>query len=153
MKDKKRKTFIFRGLGFPIKLINAPMRKILGEWVLDVNFEKLELVVLESLLKKPSPLTGDEMKFIRKFLDMTTKEFGEILGVSHVAVVKWESGHMSANLSADVCIRLYILDHLEAKDKEFRSFYQEINPAVLSKTRHEKPKPLVIDEFEELKSA
>ena len=32
MKKRKKKTFIYEGLGFPIKLINVPMKKVFGEW-------------------------------------------------------------------------------------------------------------------------
>ena len=112
MKNKKRKTFTFEGLGFPIKLVNVPMKKMVGEWVLDINFNKLQLAVLESLIRKPAPLNGDELKFMRKFLNMSTTEFGKIFGVTHAAVVKWEGGQTHANLSTDVCIRLYMFDHL-----------------------------------------
>ncbi len=153
MKDRKRETFIFRGLGFPVKLIKVPMRKMIGEWVLDINFNKLQRAVLECLLREPAPLNGDELRFIRKFLDLSTAEFGKIFGVSHVAVVKWENRKARTNLSTDVCIRLYMFDHLKAKDKEFRNFYHEINPEVLSKTKTDKSRPIVIDEFERLKSA
>jgi hypothetical protein len=78
MKDRKRETFIFRGLGFPIKLINVPMRKMVGEWVIDVDFEKLQLTALLALLEKQAPLSGAELKFIRKYLNMATTEFGKI---------------------------------------------------------------------------
>ena len=42
MKNRKRETFIFRGLGFPIKLVNVPMRKMVGEWALDIDFDHLK---------------------------------------------------------------------------------------------------------------
>ncbi len=153
MKDKKRKTFIFRGLGFPIKLVNVPMRKMVGEWVLDIDFEELQSTVLYCLLEKPAPLNGDELKFIRKYLEMTTTEFGKIFGVSHVAVLKWEKG-THANLSTDLCIRLYILDHLgKTKDKDFRNFFHKIKLETLAKNMRDRTYPIVIDSFDERKSA
>ena len=91
MKDRKQETFIFYGLGFPIKLINVPMKKACGEWVIDINMNKLMLVVLEALIHKPIALTGDELGFIRSYLEMTTTAFGKTFGVSHVAILKWES--------------------------------------------------------------
>ena len=153
MKNKKLKTFIFRGLGFPIKLINVPLKKMVGEWVLDINFNKLQLTVLNYLLRKPAPLTGDELKFMRKFLNLSTTDFGKIFGVTHAAVIKWESGQTRINLSTDVCIRLYMCNHLKAKDKEFRNLYYQINPEVLSKNKNEAVLPLVINAFEDLKTA
>ena len=152
MKNTKKKTFIFRGLGFPIKLINVPMRKMIGEWVLDINFNKLQLAVLHSLLRKQAPLNGDELKFIRKFLNMSTTEFGRIFGVSHVAVIKWEKG-TRANLSTDIYIRLYVLEHLKIKDRDFRNFFHETSLETLARNKNEKIEPIAIDVFEELKSA
>ncbi len=153
MKDRKTETFIYKGLGFPIRLINVPMKKIIGEWVIDVNFSKLQLAALYGLLYKPAPLNGDELKFVRKFLHMSTTEFGKICGVSHVAVLKWESGKTKANLSTDSCIRLYIIDHLKVKDKEFRNLYNTIRPEKLSKSKSAKTHPISIDIDEDLKSA
>ena len=88
MKNKKKSTFVFQGFGFPIKLIDVPMRKVLGHWVIDIEMGKLEAVVLQALIHKPTLLNGDELRFIRKYLSMTTSEFGKLFGVSHVAVVK-----------------------------------------------------------------
>ncbi|MGC1878682.1 MAG: hypothetical protein WA347_09385 [Rhabdochlamydiaceae bacterium] len=154
MKNTKTETFIFKGLGFPIKLINVPMKKMVGEWVLDINLNKLQLVVLECLVRKSAPLNGDELKFMRKFLNMSTTDFGKIFGVTHVAVIKWESGKTRINLSTEVCIRLYMFDRLiKAKDKDFRKLYHEINTEMLSKNKNEKIDPIAIDNFEDLKSA
>ena len=42
-----------------------------------------------------------------------------------MAVVKWEKG-MRANPSTDVCIRLYMFDHLKkTKDKDFQAAAME----------------------------
>lgn len=153
MKNRKRETFIFKGLGFPIKLVNVPMRKMVGEWVLDIDFDELELAVLRCLLEKPAPLNGDELKFVRKYLEMTTTEFGKIFGVSHVAVLKWEKG-TQINLSTDVCIRLYMYDHLEKiKDKDFRNFFHKVQLEKLAKNISEKTNPIVVNTFENRKSA
>jgi DNA-binding transcriptional regulator YiaG len=145
MKTKKKKTFIFQGLGFPIKLINAPMKKEFGDWYIDINMNKLMLVVLEALAHKPSALTGDELQFIRKYLSMTTTEFGKLFGVTHVTVLKWESGDNRFSPALELCVRLYILDHLKAKDKEFRALYKELNLEKLSKKEEKKIHPFVID--------
>lgn len=120
MKKRKTETFVYRGLGFPITLVNAPMKKVFGEWIVDIDMIKLQMPVLRALVYKPSPLTKDELKFIRQFLFMTTTDFGRIFGVSHAAVVRWEKGQRRLTPSMEFCIRLYALNHLHAKDKEFR---------------------------------
>lgn len=146
MKTKKKETFIFHGLGFPVKLINVPMKMIFDEWVIDINMNKLMLVVLGALIRKPIPLTGDELGFIRSYLEMTTTMFGKTFGVSHVAVLKWESGKNRISPALDLCIRLYVLDFLHAKDKEFRALYKEVSLEKLSKSDQKKKiHPLVVD--------
>lgn len=145
MKDRKKKTFIFEGLGFPIKLINAPMKKEFGDWYIDINMNKLMLVVLEALAHKPVALTGDELSFIRSYLEMTTTEFGKTFGVTHVAVLKWESGENKVSPALELCIRLYILDHLHAKDAEFRALYRDLSLEQLSKSKKGKIYPLSVD--------
>ena len=153
MKDHKTETRIFNGLGFPVKLIDVPMKKMLGEWTMDIDFTALQLVALRALAYKPVPLTKEELKFIRKFLVMTTTQFGKIFGVTHVAVLQWESGKRRLSPSLELCIRLYILDHLHAKDKEFRNLYSKISLEELSKKRSEKIVPLEINALEDLKIA
>jgi DNA-binding transcriptional regulator YiaG len=111
LKNIKKKTFVYEGLGFPIKLINAPMKKLFGERYLDIDMNKLMLVVFGMLAHKSTALTGDEIRFIRTYLKMTAVEFGKIFDVSHVAVVKWESNENKISPALDFYIRLYILVH------------------------------------------
>lgn len=154
MNKKITKTFIFEGLGFPIVLINAPWKKILGEWVLDINFKKLQHFVLKSLIHKLIPLSGSELRFIRKFLEMTTTDFGKLFGVSHAAVIKWENDKSQVNLGTEVCIRLYVLDHLCTRDNEFRKFYHQMSIENLIKhKKKDKVIPLEINVQEQLLAA
>src|ERR1700733_11782329 len=105
----KRKTFIYRGLGFPILLVNTPLKKSLGEWVIDIDFNKLRHQVLNYLIHKKTNLTGAELRFIRKHLEMTTTEFGIVCGVTHVAVLKWESEKNRISPITDFYIRMFVL--------------------------------------------
>lgn len=153
MKDRKTKTFVFHGLGFPITLVNARMKKILGEWVVDIDMTELQQVVLRALVYKPTRLTKDELRFIRKYLALTTTEFGKIFGVTHVSVLKWEKGQRMISPATELFIRLHVLNHLHVKDKEFRSLYNTITLEKLSKAKAEKVSSLEIDVSEELKIA
>lgn len=148
---KKTENLIFQGLGFPIVLINAPWKMVFGEWVLDIDLKKLQMFVLHTLIKKPLPLTGEELRFIRKFLEMSTSVFGKLFGVSHVAVVKWENDKTQINPATELCIRLYVMDHLLPKDKEFRKFYHNMSIENLSKHKKTlKRHPIEIDVTESL---
>lgn len=146
MNEKKIETFTYTDLGFPIELIDAPMRKILGEWVLDINLNVLQEEVLKMLIHKPTPLEAGELRFIRKYFEMTTTAFGKIFGVSHAAVIKWESGQLPAP-PMDVYVRMYALNRLNAKDKEFGKLFHEVGIAELAQAKKERKnhKPLSLN--------
>lgn len=144
MKERKTETFIYEGFGFPIKLIKCPMKKIFGEWVLDINLSKLQIDMLKELIYKPVPLTGSELRFIRKFLELSTTDFGKLVGVSHPAVLKWEKEQVNMNPATEIYIRLYVLQKLQVKDKEFRNLYEQISIESLLKHRNDKKIPISI---------
>lgn len=146
MIEKKLETFTYTDLGFPIELIDAPMRKVLGVWVLDINLNILQKEVLKMLIHKPTPLQAGELRFIRKYLEMTTTTFGEIFGVSHAAVIKWEDGQLPAP-PMDVYIRMYVMNCLNAKNEDFGKLFHEVTMAELVQAKKErrKEKPLSLN--------
>jgi DNA-binding transcriptional regulator YiaG len=152
MKRKRTKKYVFEGLGFPVVLLNAPWRCVFGEWVLDVNFNELQKIVLLALIQKKRPLSGAELLFIRKYLEMTTTTFGNLLGVSHVAVVKWENNKSQINPATELCIRLHVMDLLPSNDKEFRKFFHEMSSENLAKHKKavSEDKPIKINAEERL---
>ena len=125
-KQTKNKSFIYNDLGFPIKLINVPTKIVFGETVLDINLGKFQRNVLHALAYKSQPLTALEIRFIRKYLELTTTAFGQAFGVTHAAVLKWESGQGHIPPTTELCVRLFVLDRLSAKNEEFGKFYHKI---------------------------
>jgi DNA-binding transcriptional regulator YiaG len=117
--NKIQKSYIDYGFGFAVQVLNAPLKKIEGDWVLDFNFEKYEKTVLFSLALKPTRLTGNEVKFIRHYLEMDLKVFGKRFGnVAHSAVIKWEKledESTNMNWATEKDIRLAIVDRLRPK--------------------------------------
>ena len=143
-KNKKIETFIYEGLGFPIRLVNVPLRKVFGEWVFDFSMGIFQKVVLNMLAIKSSPITGAQLRFIINYLEMSYREFAKIFGVSHVTVVKWEKEESRMNPSTEIYLRLYILSYLKVSDKEFRRLYNKINLQNLANAESEK-NPMEID--------
>jgi DNA-binding transcriptional regulator YiaG len=137
-KTKKIDTFIYEDLGFPILLVNAPLRKSFGEWIIDIDFNKLRSDVLNHLVHKQTNLTGAELRFIRKHLEMTTAEFGKVFGVTHVTVLKWESEENRISPVTDIYVRLYVLQRIQAKNEEIGKLFCEISPEQLSHKPDEK---------------
>jgi DNA-binding transcriptional regulator YiaG len=115
MKNKKISTFVYEGLGIPVKLINVPMKRMLGEWFIDVNMETLQREVLEALIQKPFSLTGAELRYIRNYMEMSCAEFGKTFGVNHVTVVKWEEKDR-VSPALELSIRLYLLSSLSRRE-------------------------------------
>lgn len=146
MVEKKNESFTYTDLGFDVELVDVPMKKIFGEWILDIDLNILQLKVLEMLIHKPTPLQAKELRFIRKYFEMTTTAFGKLLGVSHAAVIKWENGQLPAP-PMDVYIRMFVMDRLDAKNADFVKLFHEINMSVLvqAKKTGKKEKPLSIN--------
>jgi DNA-binding transcriptional regulator YiaG len=151
--ERKIKTFVYKGLGFPITLVKTPMRKVFGEWVIDIDMTRLQLVVLRALAFKQGRLTKHELQFIRKFLALTTAKFGRIFGVTHAAVIQWENGKRQLTPSTEFCIRLHVLGHLRAKAAEFRDLYNAVPLEVLAKEKIGAATRLEIDVSQNFKVA
>lgn len=134
---KNAKSYVDYGLGFPVQIYNAPLSKIRGKWVLDIDFEKYERTVLFALTSKPSRLSGNEIKFIRHYLEMDLKAFGKRFGdVSHPAVIKWERcGDEATNMSwaIEKDIRLAIVDKI--KPRMLRKIYEELQHTFPNKSQ------------------
>jgi DNA-binding transcriptional regulator YiaG len=91
-----RKTVRFNGFGFPIILLNAPIRVEHGEEIPDVNFNRLQDTLFHALLLKPSRLSGAEVKFLRHYLELTQEAFGKTVKVERSLVSKWETKYLKA---------------------------------------------------------
>ncbi len=62
--------------------------------------------ICESILLKPMPLSGAEIRFLRKNLAVKINEFAQLLGMDRVTVSRWENGHEKPSRSADRLVRL-----------------------------------------------
>lgn len=145
MKTKKIiKKYTYEGLGVPILILNAPFKRIFGEWVLDIDLNKLQKELIKELIHKPTPLAGNELRFIRKYFEMTTTEFGTCLGVTHPAVLKWEKGTSKIPEATEKYVRLYAYNRLKVKGDEFQRFFSEISAENLMKLTKE-AKPITVD--------
>lgn len=152
MEKKIAKHFFYEGLGFPIHLVNVPMIKSRGEWTPDIDYNYLQRSILISLSAKPTSLTGNEIRFVRKYFKKTLEAFGKEFGVSHVAVLEWEkedNNHVKMNPATEKCIRLFILDELHVEDNKFRESYHELKIRKLADQQKTKRKstlePIIFD--------
>jgi len=141
--ERKKETFIYEGLGFPIELIDTPMKKLVGEWVIDIDLNALQIFVFKGLVHKPYPLSGKEVKFMRKFLEMSTTELGKKLGISHATVVKWEKEQAKISPIQESYIRMFFFECLQSG--ELLNLYKEITPEKLAEAKNKKRPPFSVD--------
>lgn len=134
-KEKKSKAFLYDGLGFPVLLENVVFHLIRGEWLPKIDIEKLAGEAFKRLPSKPAKLTGNEIKFIRTYLNKSRSAFAETFKLSHTAVAKWEkAGDAIAPISPsqEMVLRLYLEDTLKVSDRDFYKAYKIFETSVHS---------------------
>jgi hypothetical protein len=140
---KTVKRYVDEGFGFPVILRNVPMVKVRGAWTPMINYNTLAREVLLALAHKPARLTGNEIRFIRQYFEMTLEAFGSRFDVSHPAVLKWERASdkppaLKWPLEKD--IRLFTLDRLQARPTVFKELYESLREQASGA-----PRPLELD--------
>lgn len=87
---KTKKYLVYEGFGFPIYLFNVRLFKTRGKWIPDINHNELQREVLQTLLKKRSHFTGAELRFFRKYLKLSPKDFAKQFQLSTSCVIECE---------------------------------------------------------------
>jgi|GEM_PF-457195 len=108
---KIQKSFTDYGFGFPIEIKDVPMIKIRGQWTPNVNYNGIANALLLALIHKPVRLTGNEIRFIRQYFEVTLETFGKKFDVSHVGVKKWEDfkdNPTNMKWPTELVIRLFV---------------------------------------------
>jgi putative zinc finger/helix-turn-helix YgiT family protein len=72
------------------------------------RIERLHRAIAEALARKPSPLVGEEIRYLRKYLGLSSQGFAECMGVSREHVSRWETGAKVMSPPADRLLRLLI---------------------------------------------
>lgn len=110
------KDFIYNGFGFPVKLLNVPFVEVRGEMVPNIDYKSVSSQLLIDLALKTDRLTGNEIRFIRQYHEMTLERFAEKFRVSHPSVLNWEKkGDEPTNMSwsTEKDIRLFSLSNFK----------------------------------------
>jgi DNA-binding transcriptional regulator YiaG len=82
-----------------------------------------------AVIAKPYRLTGDEIRFLRKYLRMTGDEFGRILHINRTNLSKWENDEDKVGAQSDRLIRTIALslgEGLKGKLEEVIRKFPEI---------------------------
>jgi DNA-binding transcriptional regulator YiaG len=123
------KDLRYNGFGFPIIVHNAPAKMVRGKLEATLNYKELGADVILALCLKPTPLTGAQVKFVRLYFDLSLRDFSDIFGLTHPAILKWESyeDHFANILPAiEKTLRLEALYRLGLKPVDFHKRFGEL---------------------------
>jgi putative zinc finger/helix-turn-helix YgiT family protein len=72
--------------------------------------DRLHNAIAYYLLKKPSLLTGEEFRFLRKWVGLTANQLLPLLGVkTRISISRWENGNAPITTSTDHAMRLLVM--------------------------------------------
>ena len=90
-----------------------------GEQIVGLpNVERLHTLIFEKLLMKPSPLRGEEVRFLRKWMGAKGVDFAKMVKVHPTTLSKWESGDQAISEEHNKLIRFAVIVTISAQAKQ-----------------------------------
>jgi putative transcriptional regulator len=105
-----------------------------GRGVSIEDVEGLHLAIAHVLVEEEPSLTGPEVRFIRKFLELTQTQLAEMLGVEDQSVRRWEK-LARVPKQADHGIRLVFRDLTHTATKPLSELVRQIDAAEVREPR------------------
>jgi putative transcriptional regulator len=81
----------------------------------DIN--NLHKIIGLSIVKKRMKLNGREIRFIRHMMDLSQRALGQLIGVGHQNILRWESGKFKITQSAERVLRIIFFEFLDEKSR------------------------------------
>ncbi|MBI2801863.1 MAG: helix-turn-helix domain-containing protein [Gammaproteobacteria bacterium] len=82
-----------------------------GKGVAVKNVDALLRAIGTKLATEKNSLTGKELRFLRKQMDLTQPELGKLVGLSGQQVARWEKGEYKIPGPADRLVRLLFIQN------------------------------------------
>jgi putative zinc finger/helix-turn-helix YgiT family protein len=115
-----QENFRYDRCGLPhVTLVNDEVRRCrkCGEYeVVIPQIEQLHRLLAFVLARKQERLTPDEVRYLRKYLGWSGKDFAEHFGVTQETVSRWEQGKAPMSAQADRLLRLMVVYQEPAAD-------------------------------------
>lgn len=144
MKESLEENFVDYGCGFPVVIDEVRIRKDRNGEIPLIDYDLFQRKVLEALVTKSGPLTGNQIRFIRLYHRLTLQAFASLLKVSHPAVLKWEKqGDEPTSMAAatEILLRLFVCEKLGTRASDFVRRFRWLmdNPCVDSSANTSHP--------------
>lgn len=115
-----------------VQLINVPV------WTCSNSHDEVEIPAVTQLhellahmiVRKPAGITGPEIKFLRRRVGIQAKDFAEKIGLTPVALSRFETGSRRISRRIDLLIRLSAAALIAARDS--KPFPTDLAPLVNS---------------------
>jgi len=75
------------------------------------HLDALLKLIAETIVKKPGRLTGDEVRFVRSYLELSGMEFAELMDATPATVSRWENNKTPVGRTADLLLRAIVMLH------------------------------------------
>jgi len=108
--------------------------------------DKLHRLVGLRIIEKNSPLTGAEIRFLRKNMGMSAISLASLMGVDNASVSRWENGKQKISKPHDLLLRLIYCNMKRINPDEIVHIIQDEFPGI--QTRHTDIPPYIIPESE-----
>lgn len=109
------------------------------EWEVELpRIASLNRALAGILLRKPARLTGDEMRFLRKYLGLSGADLARKMDVAPATVSRWEQGRTPISQNKDRFLRLMV-----ATEQPVRNYFAELESVA---TQDPEPTDLCIED-------
>ncbi len=103
-----------------VQLLNVPV------WICVNGHEEIEIPAVTQLhellahmiIRKPAAITGPEIRFLRRRVGIQAKDFALKIGLTPVALSRFENGHHRVSRRSDLLIRLAAAALMAARDSK-----------------------------------
>jgi len=144
---RKEKTYHYTESGLTnVYLTNVEimMCKSCGAEMLRLtHLEALHAAIARAIVLQPTPLSGTEVRFLRKHLGLKAREWATLLRVDTTTLSRWEQGEQPTGPQSDSLIRLLYLRLLEEREETFAGDRVTERLAVVDKEAIEPPTVLI----------
>jgi DNA-binding transcriptional regulator YiaG len=82
------------------------------------RIQELHKAIAGSLVEKPTALTGQEVRYLRRWIGIEAQAFAELLGVTPEHLSKVENNRLTLGGAADRLVRVYAMTHKQQAEFE-----------------------------------
>lgn len=115
-----RENFRYAASGLPnVTLVGVQVTRCPNCGAFEVEIPKIEELhrtIARAVVKKPAPLSPEEVRFLRKWIGWSGVDFASHMGVAPETVSRWETGALKMGASADRLLRLMIVNRAPVED-------------------------------------